>query len=687
MKRLTGLVFLALMAAAVVGQDFAVEVTPSAFLPLGESSEYFDFGGGAVIDGVYAPEAIPVYAGVGVGYHFLPTPAPEGLSLITGGVGGGLNLKLGSLFELRAGIGAGGYVGVFGGAVGFNPYAAALGSVRLNLSPSFSLGIGGGYYYLLNSIDAGLESFLTGTSISVGAVIRPGAGGSGPAREPKIRIEPPQFDRIFPVFYQYYNSNSLGSVVIANEEAGEIQDVKVALFVNRFMDTPKISDTVASIERDGQAEIPLYGLFTTEILDVIEPTTVAAEIQVSYRYRDQAYTTSVPYTMQVLNRNNMSWDDDRRAAAFVSPNDPTVRRFVGNITSATRSASANTLNETLGQAMALFESLRLYGVSYQVDPNSSYIELSENENAIDYLNFPSQTLDYKSGDCDDLSILFASLLESLNIRTAFVTIPQHIYMAFHIAADREQIEGTFSSTADLIYRDDGVWLPLEITLLEEGFLEAWSIGAKEWRENESRGTAGFWPMDEAWGRFSPASFEPSAIAIAIPPSSDLSEAFGSELSRTVAREIQPLVAELEDRIVRSAFNPRIINRLGTLYGRYGLFAQAEEQFIRALREDSDYAPALINLGNIFFLRDDLEEALDYFERAFGIRPDDPEVLLSLARTHYERSEYNPARTRYEEAELISPELAANYIYIVGGGSDTARASAAQKRNDVLWESE
>jgi len=155
----------------------------------------------------------------------------------------------------------------------------------------------------------------------------------------------------------------------------------------------------------------------------------------------------------------------------------------------------------------------------------------------------------------------------------------------------------------------------------------------------------------------------------------------------VSREIQPIVAELEDRIDRSNNNPRIINRLGTLYGRYGLFSQAEEQFVRALNENPDYAPALINLGYIYFLRDDLEEALDYFGRASGIRPDDPEVLLSLARTHYERSEYDPARIRYEAAELIAPELAANYIYIVGGGSSSARAASAQKRNDVLWESE
>jgi transglutaminase-like putative cysteine protease len=35
---------------------------------------------------------------------------------------------------------------------------------------------------------------------------------------------------------------------------------------------------------------------------------------------------------------------------------------------------------------------------------------------------------YRAGDCDDLSILYCSLLEAIGIRTAFVTIPGHIFM-------------------------------------------------------------------------------------------------------------------------------------------------------------------------------------------------------------------------------------------------------------------
>jgi hypothetical protein len=37
---------------------------------------------------------------------------------------------------------------------------------------------------------------------------------------------------------------------------------------------------------------------------------------------------------------------------------------------------------------------------------------------------------YRGGDCDDLSILYCSLLEVLGLDTAFITVPGHIYAAF-----------------------------------------------------------------------------------------------------------------------------------------------------------------------------------------------------------------------------------------------------------------
>jgi hypothetical protein len=138
----------------------------------------------------------------------------------------------------------------------------------------------------------------------------------------------------------------------------------------------------------------------------------------------------------------------------------------------------------------------LYGINYVVDPASSYAALSEDASGLDSLNYPYQTLYYRSGDCDDLSILFCSLLEVVGIETAFITIPGHIFTAFEVG-DGNWLKGD----AGIIEIDgnDGIrrrWLPVEITVPDQGFTRAWRIGAREWRSGGTE--AALYPIREAW---------------------------------------------------------------------------------------------------------------------------------------------------------------------------------------------
>ena len=55
--------------------------------------------------------------------------------------------------------------------------------------------------------------------------------------------------------------------------------------------------------------------------------------------------------------------------------------------------------------------------------------VSKQSGATDFLQFPRETLRYTTGDCDDLSILYCSVMQSLNIDTALITVPGHIYVA------------------------------------------------------------------------------------------------------------------------------------------------------------------------------------------------------------------------------------------------------------------
>jgi hypothetical protein len=252
-----------------------------------------------------------------------------------------------------------------------------------------------------------------------------------------------------------------------------------------------------------------------------------AAVTIDYRSLGARRQANLPLQMPIYHRNAFAWDDDRRAASFVSARDPAASLFAKYTASTVRRyLEANPglfsgIPEDVLLAAALFETLYLYGISYVIDPASSYIELAENASALDSLNYPYQTLFYRGGDCDDLSILFCSLLEILNIQTAFITIPGHIYMAFDV--------GHWSS-ANLLEYDGRRWLPLEITAPGLGFVEAWRIGAREWRNAGSSGR--FYPIREAWKLYQPVSVPGAADNLPVMPSeAEILERFEAELNK------------------------------------------------------------------------------------------------------------------------------------------------------------
>jgi hypothetical protein len=215
----------------------------------------------------------------------------------------------------------------------------------------------------------------------------------------------------------------------------------------------------------------------------------------------------------------MTWDDDRKAAAFVTAKDPLVLGFAKGLASMVRNeaGTAAVSSTEFRTALAVYQALRAYGLGYAVDPKTPFISLSEQEDAIDFLQFPSQTLAYRAGDCDDLSVLYAALLEAVGIETALVTTPGHIFVAFDSGLTQENAARAFSDSADTIVRNGKVWIPIEVTLVKDGFLKSWSVGAMEWRDGVSRDQAGFYPIREAWKTYEPIGFAEGGALVSLPP--------------------------------------------------------------------------------------------------------------------------------------------------------------------------
>lgn len=491
-----------------------------------------------------------------------------------------------------------------------------------------------------------------------------------------------RFGNIFPVFYMYYDNHDVATAVVSNGGKGPITDVTVTLNMKQYMDSPMVCARIPKLEAGQKADVKLTALFTNRILEITEGTRVSADIGLSYTENGQEVQASRSETVYILDRNAMSWFDDRCAAAFVTAKDPAILSFAKNVVGSIKTEMNPSIDGNLQTALAVHDALDLQGVSYVIDPKSAYTAKSKDGAVIDFLQFPRQTLEYGAGDCDDLSILYAALLESVGVETAFITVPGHIFAAFALAAGPDEALRQFSQPDDLILRDGKAWVPVEVTARTDGFLSAWQTGAKEWRENLPAGQSGFLPVHEAWKDFEPV-FLPGTAAVAPPEKEKLLSIFRSEMERHIDREIRPEVARLQEEIRKSQNAPRMVNALGVLYARYGLHDKAETEF--AKNADRGYMPSLLNLGNIRYMKKDMGAAQGYYERAYKADPRNPQAILGYARVNHDAENYGLVKNLYAELKALDSALAERFSYLGLRGEEAARAAdILRAKEQMVW---
>ncbi len=455
------------------------------------------------------------------------------------------------------------------------------------------------------------------------------------------------------------------------------------------MERPKLSSEIEVLKRGESTEIPLYALFRDDILSVVEETSVSGEIRVSYNYRGAEKTAGLSKTISIINRNGMTWDDDRKAAAFVSAKDPLVIQLARLASGTARREGVELVNDSFVKALALYEVLGEYGLSYVIDPQTPYEEFYQNKNAIDYLQFPRQTIQYKSGDCDDLSILYAALLESLGISSAFITVPGHIYVAFDLGISPQEALRTFSRPDSLIIHKERVWLPVEITMVGQSFTAAWEYGASEWRKYQPRGQAVFVEMSEAWKEYQPVAFtrlETSGSGMVFPTETEVAARIEQSSGVIIDNEIEQWKSTILARYDGKA-SPAALNKIGSIYARYGRYQEAEREFRNIMAQTDTYFPAYVNLGNIAFLEEDYGRALELFTRAYLMKPSNEGVLISLAKVHYELENSSVAAQYYQQAAAGNEHLADRFAYLDNGSQASGRASSADKRREMVWTEE
>ena len=121
-------------------------------------------------------------------------------------------------------------------------------------------------------------------------------------------------------------------------------------------------------------------------------------------------------------------------------------------------------------------------IVYSSDPKAS----------ADYVQFPNETMELKGGDCDDLSVLYSSFLESIGIQTALVDYKPgsgigHVNVMVNTELSPGQAGLITKNDNKYLIRKNGkgidqVWIVIETTSLTN-FNSAWDIGMEKFNKD------------------------------------------------------------------------------------------------------------------------------------------------------------------------------------------------------------
>jgi hypothetical protein len=341
---------------------------------------------------------------------------------------------------------------------------------------------------LIRAID--LNAYATDrVSVSVKAVL-------GNVRESLARIEAVEISGgIYPSSHQKLAYRPIGVARVRNIASRPIQ-ARASFYLERLMDAPTFSPPVY-LGPGEEKEIPLTAVFNEVIRDVRQMSIREGMVYVSATPTED-YDDRFQTRVLVYGRND--WDGEAQSLRyFITPDDPQVIRYTRDALSRFTDSLQSEPNAraTFLKAAILLDTFA-GKIVYVNDPKQS----------ADFVQFPSETLQLRGGDCDDMTVCFSSLLNSIGISTAFVDVippgnpgKSHIYLMFDTGLEPRFGDMISHNPKRYIIRknvrgEERIWIPIETTVIARGFDEAWSAGAQAYFDEVELGLG----LGQGWVR-------------------------------------------------------------------------------------------------------------------------------------------------------------------------------------------
>lgn len=276
---------------------------------------------------------------------------------------------------------------------------------------------------------------------------------------------------IYPSYYQFYNTYPLALVTVKNMVSYPIE-VNINANIQGFSERSQESG-FKKINPGQTEDIPVFALFGSNLLYTRQREEAIIDIQLEAR-AGASQSKMISANIVIHSRN--AWNGEiNRLKYFLTPDDEEIINISREI------LEINPINgdseiKNFEIAKTIFNALSDSGIKYLSDPTIPFYK-------DDYVQYASETLEKKTGDCDDLVILYSSLLESVGIKTAFIEVKDpkmeiaHLYLIFDSDIRPENSQLISNNDKSFVIRKNSVWIPVETTLTQDGFNNAWKTAA------------------------------------------------------------------------------------------------------------------------------------------------------------------------------------------------------------------
>ncbi len=489
-------------------------------------------------------------------------------------------------------------------------------------SPSLMFSGGVGFIDLYLESELYYQGFIAGLSIHYLLDTRKSQGN--------LQVDFQQPEPVFPLTAGLYRDNPIGTIQIENQESAEITDVSIKFRAGNYTSAEILCGTTDLLYKFQSLELPLYADFSPLIQNFTETGKIPGELLIQYQLLGSVRNTSQSLVIDTHNRNNFRWNDPAMLASYVSPNSPEVLDFSKYMVGIARNQLRSGLNRNMQFAMYLLEGLKVGGIIYSADETTAYTETHLDPSALDYIQYPYQTLAYHSGDYDDLGLLLAGSLESVGIETALIPLEDDFIVAFSLDMTYQQMESLFYDTNLVLYIGDQFWLPLSLASLREGFINSWYSAVDSLTFAIDRGDpVDFITLKDAWQQYPPTGVSGTEAQFQKPLEERVIRTVETDLMRYITAEFGPRISALQDELRQTGGSRSLYNQLGLLYVRAGMYDEAKSELQKAAALGS--STALVNLGNIAMLQRDYEQAKQMYQQALELNPDSQGAISGLNR--------------------------------------------------------